>query len=322
MLTPRPPLRRRLPPLLVLLAAATIVPAAGCTTSEGFEAATATSAAARQLTPPDTADGLLFVVGSDRGRVVLDDAGTGTLTLHDVDDVTWFSDRPARDAGVTTIDEALRTFGWRQDGDAVADDAPNATLTASGLDDALVLELLTASFDGERGTFEVRSLSSSDARDVELADLDLFIDDAGDGDEPTSDPTAGSRSVEHPDPSKVAASAGFGTRATLEQHVTGLLAAVGAGPADPPDRTVRLAVSASFPLGGAGERTSLPVLLAPVLRVDGAAGVSNQIQQWLTTFDARVDTLAFDVTVWSDRVPILAVDGVALSLQQVDLPSR
>ena len=234
---------------LVFVATAVGVFAVGCTSSDGFDAPTVDISSPRALTPPDTADELLFVVSAAEGRVVLDDDGTGTLTMRDLDDVTWFSDRPARDAGETTMRDALHTYGWNDDGDSLAADAPNATLTAPQLRDAIVLELLTASLDDGRSgsstgnrsgtaTFEVRAVTPSDAVDLDLDGLDLFIDSTtADGPTPTD-------TTERPDPVAIAQAAGFDAPATLRDHVAGLLAAVGAGPDT--DRIVEIAVRISF----------------------------------------------------------------------------
>ncbi len=260
---------------------------------------------------------------SARGQATFDERGSGTLTMTDLEHVTWFSDRPERDAGVSTLPDALRTYGWQQDGDALGTDAPNATLTAPELEDALVVELRAASIDGDRVTFEVQAIESSASRDVELSDLALFIDTttaSGEGDDAAPDPT----STQHPDPSEVATAAGFDTSATLEDHVSGLLAAVGAGPDDDPSRAVELAVRASVLLDASGDRSSVPVLLAPLLRVGEApTGVADEIERWLTETGARVDELEFDATVATPgaSAPILVVHDVELPMRNVELPN-
>lgn len=297
----------------------------GCTDDAGLGATTDTSGA-HASAPPDTADDLLFVVRSTHGRVVLDASGRGTLTMDGIDDVTWFSDRPARDAGESTIRQALGTYGWAHDGDAVSVDAPNATLTAPELgDDALVVELLAASLGDEGVSFEVQTIAAPGERDDVLSDLDLFIDTT------TADPTTADSDpgddTSRPDPAAVAASAGFGAPATLVDHLRGLLTAVDAG-ADPgaaQDRTVQLAVRASFTLGPAGLRSSVPVLLAPPQPVGtDPSGLADEIRLWLSTHDARIDTLVFDVTVQSTepRAVVLDVHDVELPLRDVvDLPT-
>lgn len=311
---------------LVFVATAVGVFAVGCTSSDGFDAQTVDISSPRALTPPDTADELLFVVSAAEGRVVLDDDGTGTLTMRDLDDVTWFSDRPARDAGETTMRDALHTYGWNDDGDSLAADAPNATLTAPQLRDAIVLELLTASLDDGRSgsstgnrsgtaTFEVRAVTPSDAVDLDLDGLDLFIDSTtADGPTPTD-------TTERPDPVAIAQAAGFDAPATLRDHVAGLLAAVGAGPDT--DRIVEIAVRVSFLIDGSGRRATVPVLLAPSTAPGPVPDqVARAVEQWLTDNDPSTDELdlEFDVTVRSagSRTPILVVDDVELPLRAVE----
>lgn len=289
---------------LVFVATAVGVFAVGCTSSDGFDAQTVDISSPRALTPPDTADEVLFVVSAAEGRVVLDDDGTGTLTMRD----------------------ALHTYGWNDDGDSLAADAPNATLTAPQLRDAIILELLTASLDDGRSgsstgnrsgaaTFEVRAVTPSDAVDLDLDGLDLFIDSTtADGPTPTD-------TTERPDPVAIAQAAGFDAPATLRDHVAGLLAAVGAGPDT--DRIVEIAVRVSFLIDGSGRRATVPVLLAPSTAPGPVPDqVARAVEQWLTDNDPSTDELdlEFDVTVRSagSRTPILVVDDVELPLRAVE----
>jgi hypothetical protein len=160
--------------LLVLVMAAGL---AGC--SPGSDSPDAgTADVARTLAAPDATDSLLFVARSDRGSLaVRSDAGS-TLDLDVVDSVTWFSDHPARDAGTSSVTDALETFGWRHNGDRLGDDPPNATLVAAELGtESVVVELLTATVDGDQVRFTVDFLGPRPAS-TDLSDVDVFIDDS------------------------------------------------------------------------------------------------------------------------------------------------
>ncbi len=134
------------------------------------------------LTKPEAGVDLLFIARAKNATLTLDKAGKGTLVMEDVETMTWFSDRPAHDAGTSTTADVLDTFGWERDGDSLdggkPDNAPNAALTADNLTDTIVVELLTATRDGERLTFTVADVAKKPgpARDVELVNSDLFID--------------------------------------------------------------------------------------------------------------------------------------------------
>jgi hypothetical protein len=148
---------------------------AGCTS--GPESPAAPSAAVRTLAAPDATEDVLFVARSDAGSLVVRAGARPMLELDGLDAVTWFSDRPARDAGTSSVTEALETFGWRTNGDPLGDDPPNATLVAAELGgDAVVVELLTATVDGDRVRFTVRFLGPPPAS-TDLSDIDVFIDD-------------------------------------------------------------------------------------------------------------------------------------------------
>jgi hypothetical protein len=129
------------------------------------------------LAPPDTADSLLFVARAGSGELTLDADRTGTLELDGVDAVRWFSDRPVRDAGLSSPVDVLRTFGWEGDGDALGEVPPNAALSATELDAAsVIVELRTASVRGDTVTFTIGVVSDDAVEASSLSDVELFID--------------------------------------------------------------------------------------------------------------------------------------------------
>jgi len=130
------------------------------------------------LTDPDLDDELLFVARSKSATLSLDKAGKGTLKMASTSTMTWFSDRPRHDAGTTTSAKALAAFGWKKDGDTLGKDAPNAALTADGLEQAVVLELLSATRNGDEVTFKVATETKPDydQRKPVLPNAELFID--------------------------------------------------------------------------------------------------------------------------------------------------
>lgn len=149
---------------------------AGCT-SESDTPDVETANVARTLAAPDTTDSLLFVARSDAGSLLVRPGTGSTLELDDVDRMTWFSDRPARDAGASSVADALKTFGWRRNGDRLGDDAPNATLIAAEFGkESVVVELLTATVDGDQIRFTVDFVGQR-PESTGLSDVDLFIDD-------------------------------------------------------------------------------------------------------------------------------------------------
>ena len=150
---------------------------AACTSSEPNPSDDTSATTSRTLAPPNTTDSLLFVARSDAGSLSVHPGSESTLVLDDVDAVTWFSDHPARDAGTSSVTDALEAFGWENNGDPMGDDPPNATLVAAELGtDAVVVELLTATVDGQRVRFTVDFVSRR-PDSTGLSDIDLFIDD-------------------------------------------------------------------------------------------------------------------------------------------------
>jgi hypothetical protein len=165
-----------------VLTAAVIALLAGCSSTppaEQSSGAGEAEVAAPILTKPARADHMLFVAGSKTARLTLDAAGKGTLEMSAVPTMTWFSDRPQHDAGTTAAADALKAFGWRGNGDDLGAAAPNAALTGDDLEDAAVMELLSASRTGDEITFEVvavpRDVRQS-RQDLSLTNAKLFID--------------------------------------------------------------------------------------------------------------------------------------------------
>ncbi|CAN5619632.1 hypothetical protein BH10ACT3_BH10ACT3_01180 [soil metagenome] len=174
--------------LIGSVAAVLLVVGAGACTSSSSWAGEATTTPERTLEPPDASAPLLFVARSDSGSLDVRDDGDSTLELDDVDAVTWFTDRPARDAGATSVTDALKTFGWERNGDRLSDDAPNGVLVATELGaDSIVVELLAATVDGHRVRFTVAFVNPP-PKSSQLTDIELFIDDAPAG-TPTTTPS-------------------------------------------------------------------------------------------------------------------------------------
>lgn len=113
---------------------------------------------------------------ADTGQLTLDGSGSGSLTVEDVDDITWFADRPAHDAGRTDAVDMLERFGWTRNGDTLGESAPNAAITAAGIDETIVVELNAASRDGGTLTFAVTGVGTSGPVDVTVSDITMFID--------------------------------------------------------------------------------------------------------------------------------------------------
>jgi hypothetical protein len=133
--------------------------------------------ATRTLTPPDTSVALLFVARSESGSLRVRPGNQSTLELNDVAAMTWFSDRPARDAGTSSVTDALKTFGWKRNGDRLGVDVPNGALVAAELgNDSVVVKLLTATVDGSRVRFTVAFVGQP-PESSGLSDANLFIDD-------------------------------------------------------------------------------------------------------------------------------------------------
>lgn len=203
--------------LLVLCTLTAVAATTACSRSTelGDPVASSTTPAAQHVSPPDTADSLLFVVRAASGSItpVPKDSGAPTtsstaasssaeepadappasasgggtsapiveLRLNDFEAVTWFSDRPERDAGITEIREALKSFEWRDNGDAISTDPPNATLTAAGLNSTVVLELLSATVDdaGSKApsfSLEARVVGGDTTANGDFGAAELFID--------------------------------------------------------------------------------------------------------------------------------------------------
>jgi hypothetical protein len=165
--------------LLALTGCLSTDPSAG-NTPDRSSAPSSDRAGKPVLTKPDLADKLLFVARSQTATLDLAATGKGTLALESVPTMTWFSDRPRHDAGTTGTADGLKTFGWEKNGDTLGQNAPNAALTARDLTAAVVVELKSASLAGGELTFDVETVTkpASGARKTELAQAELFIDDA------------------------------------------------------------------------------------------------------------------------------------------------
>lgn len=126
------------------------------------------------------ADAILYAVDARNARLV----GT-TLILPAATRVTWFTDRPARRSGATTLRRLVGV--WAASGFAA--DPPNAALILAGADGARthVVELRRARIAGRRVAFGLRRVpDASEAGHADTHPLaggryaraQLFIDDA------------------------------------------------------------------------------------------------------------------------------------------------
>ena len=105
---------------------------------------------------------VLFVVEADGGSYDEDDSGAATLELTDIDPhVLFFSDRPERDTGVTTVERMLAALESGTSGDGAANAAVSFPDEPTG-DNALAVELGEMTYDPAAGTLRatVRRLES------------------------------------------------------------------------------------------------------------------------------------------------------------------
>jgi hypothetical protein len=151
--------------------------------------------ASPEATPGAADVALLFVQTAGATTIEPNDDGeTLALTLHTTSSQTlYFSDRPARITGAVPTERFLAVF----DGEARTD-PPNAVLighptTGAEDDEALVIELLSATYDAGTGqlTYQVRLLGADEDAGYQLesepltaldegrtyAEAHLFIDD-------------------------------------------------------------------------------------------------------------------------------------------------
>jgi hypothetical protein len=132
--------------------------------------------AAQQATPPDTGSGAtevsyLFVQTFSHGTWQASDEkeGVHVLTLHGVGaESIYFSDRPAREAGLIPTSELLSSLGFTRD------NAPNAVLAATtetGDAEALVIELFAPVYDESSGTLAYEAILLSAYDEAAIGEL-------------------------------------------------------------------------------------------------------------------------------------------------------
>lgn len=162
----------------LVVAAALLVVMSGCSSSTP-DPASRPVGDVHELTAADRENTLLFVARSPRGTLTVDGDGQGVLELDEAATMTWFTDRPAHDAGATTAADALEALGWTGNGSPIGDEPPNAALIAAELgDDTPIVELLTATIDGERIRFDIEVVGAGRPESGALTAVELFIDDA------------------------------------------------------------------------------------------------------------------------------------------------
>ena len=151
-------MRRRAPATLAALAIGGAALAGGCGGGDGAEV---------EVTGDLPAQGsILFVVRGDA------ETADGRLTI-DSDTVEWFSDRPARHAGVSAIDQ----FVDRWPGFGLAKTPPNASVV--GGETEAVVELSDPRLDGGSISFAYEPLADQSLDEGELSDVSVFIDSTG-----------------------------------------------------------------------------------------------------------------------------------------------
>lgn len=154
------------------LVAALVIGAVGCSSDgssgSGGSAGSTTTAAptasakavAISATPP-TSVPVLGVVNAGGGTFA-----DGTLTLTDVQPYgAWFTDRPGREAGTSTIDDVISTFFDR-------DDPPNAAVEIAGAQDGAdvaIVELTDPEWDAATRTLTVSAKAIPDVDADRLA---------------------------------------------------------------------------------------------------------------------------------------------------------
>ena len=111
----------------------------------------------------------LFVLSSQSGTMEGD-----TLTLKDVPNVVYFSDRPNRIAGHKTMEEFEGL--WNNSSDSFKADPPNATLSILSEDGAnnIVVELKSMEHEGDKCTFKVKVLEGN--APAKFGTASLFVD--------------------------------------------------------------------------------------------------------------------------------------------------
>lgn len=129
------------------------------------------------LTEPNSSDSLLFVARAHTGSITMSAPTTATITLTAAPTMTWFSDRPQHDAGVTSSRDALEAFGWADNGDDLGV-PPNAVLLAEEFgDDSPVVEIMTANISGDDLSFDVTfEAPPNPSVTGPLTHVEMFID--------------------------------------------------------------------------------------------------------------------------------------------------
>lgn len=150
-----------------------------------FFAAALLAAAAGTATAANTPPGILYSVDARNAVIASPGGGPAQLSLPAPTRVTWFTDRPERRAGSTTLRQLAQM--WTASG--FDTDPPNAALVLSrrGQDRTHVVELSLPVVSGSRVTFTTRALPRSrelgfrhtePLRPGRYAAARVFIDDA------------------------------------------------------------------------------------------------------------------------------------------------
>ncbi|MCP4379839.1 MAG: hypothetical protein GY798_00150 [Hyphomicrobiales bacterium] len=136
----------------------------------------AASASADVVIDETTHPKFLFVMSAKSGSFE-----ANTLTLTDVPAVVYFSDRPARIAGHTSVQSFVDDW-FNSSTDSLAKDPPNATLSVLGKDaiQDSVMKLVNVSIDGGTVHFTIQILEGS-LPEGPLGPMSLFIDEATTG---------------------------------------------------------------------------------------------------------------------------------------------
>ena len=116
-----------------------------------------------------SATGYLFVISSTKGKVE-----GNTLTLSNVPNVIYFTDRPKRKSGHIMVEEFLT--GWKNQEDDLTKNPPNAVLSVMSEEgnQNIVVVLEEPEYDGEHLKFKIKTMNGETPKEFKSASL--FID--------------------------------------------------------------------------------------------------------------------------------------------------
>ena len=112
----------------------------------------------------------LYVLSGTSGKME-----GGTLTINGMPNVVYFSDRPSRIAGHSSVTDFVEL--WNKSSDSFKADPPNATLSIMDGDtpENIVVELMSVEAKDDSVTFKVRVLQGEAPKS--FSNSSLFIDE-------------------------------------------------------------------------------------------------------------------------------------------------